>query len=325
LPQRIAWRNYYDYADPVGFKLDTARDWMRDHGWNNFFEFERKHDFGFARYFVPGKAHNDYWDDPLVFGHFIYDVLKLSPIVDGTKVESPPPSRKWARFSSYFTPYLVILLIFAGAVYLVHAAVNALTKDNEGLLTIIRHVSGLTCLLVGTTVASRIPCLTRKPSFKLLSAVLFALFAFLYLVLYAGWTWNSPLAIRPGDLLAIILAILAVCFSIWSDRHKTFLQRWPPARLFARGMRPLLIAGGLAAAILVLRQIRGHGGDNLWPLILSSAAFIYLWWLAAILFDLFFTWQRYIRLAVWQEYLRQARKDRISREKELRTRELPAK
>jgi hypothetical protein len=325
LPQRIAWRNYYDYADPVGFKLDTARDWMRDHGWNNFFEFERKHDFGFARYFVPGKAHNDYWDDPLVFGHFIYDVLKLSPIVDGTKVESPPPSRKWARFSSYFTPYLVILLIFAGAVYLVHAAVNALTKDNEGLLTIIRHVSGLTCLLVGTTVASRIPCLTRKPSFKLLSAVLFALFAFLYLVLYAGWTWNSPLAIRPGDLLAIILAILAVCFSIWSDRHKTFLRRWPPARLFARGMRPLLIAGGLAAAILVLRQIRGHGGDNLWPLILSSAAFIYLWWLAAILFDLFFTWQRYIRLAVWQEYLRQARKDRISREKELRTRELPAK
>jgi len=129
---------------------------------------------------------------------------------------------------------------------------------------------------------------------------------------------NSPQTIGKGRILAIALAIVAICFSIWSDRHKMFLQRWPPARLFARGMRPLLIAGGLAAATLVVQQIKGHGGDNLLPLILSSAAFIYLWWLAAILFDLSFIWQRYIRLAIWQEYLQLARKDRIAREKALR-------
>ena len=86
LRHRIAWRNYYDYADPVGFKLDTAREWLRDHQWNGFFEFEPKDDFGFARYFLPGKAHVDYWNDPLVFGHFIYDVLGLSPAVDGEKI-----------------------------------------------------------------------------------------------------------------------------------------------------------------------------------------------------------------------------------------------
>ena len=40
LNHRIAWRNYYDYADPVGFKLDTAREWLRDHQWTGFFEFE---------------------------------------------------------------------------------------------------------------------------------------------------------------------------------------------------------------------------------------------------------------------------------------------
>src|SRR5258707_2775573 len=26
--ERIRWRNYYDYGDPVGFKLDSARLWL---------------------------------------------------------------------------------------------------------------------------------------------------------------------------------------------------------------------------------------------------------------------------------------------------------
>jgi hypothetical protein len=33
----------------------------------------------------------------------------------------------------------------------------------------------------------------------------------------------------------------------------------------------------------------------LWPVVLSVAAFLYLWWLAAGLFDLVFIWHRYIR------------------------------
>ena len=239
-----------------------------------------------------------------MFGHFIYDVLGLKPVVDGEKIEAPPPSRTSARFSSYVTPYLLILLILSGAVYLMHSAVNGLIKHHEDLLETVRRVVGLTCLLFGTTVASRIPCLSRKLSYKLLSAVLFALFAFGYLVFYGGWSWHPPPGTHKGDILAIVLAVVAVCFSIWADRHKTLLQRWPPVRVFARGMRPLLIAGGLSAAILVVSKIRGHGGDNLLPLILSGAAFIYLWWLAAIIFDLCFTWQRYIRFAVWQRVLR---------------------
>jgi len=28
--QRIKWRNYFDYGDPVGFELDYARTWLRD-------------------------------------------------------------------------------------------------------------------------------------------------------------------------------------------------------------------------------------------------------------------------------------------------------
>src|SRR4051812_39439410 len=35
----IRWRNYYDYGDPVGFDLDTARDWMSEpkHPWKPAF------------------------------------------------------------------------------------------------------------------------------------------------------------------------------------------------------------------------------------------------------------------------------------------------
>ena len=122
-PVRIAWRNYYDYGDPVGFKLETTQSWLRDHQWHGFFEFEPEHDHGFARYFLPGKAHNDYWDDPLVFGHFINDVLNLPAKANGERVTSPPPNRKWAQFSSYVTPYILIVIIALAAVYLVHSAV----------------------------------------------------------------------------------------------------------------------------------------------------------------------------------------------------------
>jgi hypothetical protein len=33
----------------------------------------------------------------------------------------------------------------------------------------------------------------------------------------------------------------------------------------------------------------------LWPLVLSGLAFLYLWWLSALIFDLAFVWQKYIR------------------------------
>ena len=46
-----------------------------------------------------------------------------------------------------------------------------------------------------------------------------------------------------------------------------------------------------------------------WPVLLSGAVFLYLWWLAALIFDLGFVWQRYIRnslandrLMLWRNY-----------------------
>ena len=42
-----------------------------------------------------------------------------------------------------------------------------------------------------------------------------------------------------------------------------------------------------------------------WPVLLSGAFFLYLWWLAALIFDLAFVWQRYIRNSVANDRLKE--------------------
>jgi hypothetical protein len=39
--------------------------------------------------------------------------------------------------------------------------------------------------------------------------------------------------------------------------------------------------------------------------LLSGAAFLYIWWLAALIFDLAFVWQRYVRNSLALDRLKQ--------------------
>jgi hypothetical protein len=347
----IRWRNYYDYGDPIGFSLDTARDWLADHGWNTFFEFEGKdakgndkHDLGFARYYLPGKAHNDYWDDPCVFGHFICDVMGLDPVINGKSMRPPPPppnrppppppNRPVARISSVFVPFLLMAVLLFIAVYIPFTAVNAFLAipEPEPWYLVVRDVTGIGFLLAGMTFASRIRCLTRSFSYRIAAAIGFTIGGFVYVALRTGWVIDWPkfhhpdnfLATRNTVVTALSLAFCAIVFSIWADRNKAFLKRYPQIRIFGRGARPLLIAGGITAIVLVAQRIHtaqhlypasASSTKSFWPVILGGAAFIYLWWLAISLFDLTFTWHRYIRRAVWQEYLQQARPRRIAADK----------
>ena len=41
----------------------------------------------------------------------------------------------------------------------------------------------------------------------------------------------------------------------------------------------------------------------IWPVLLAGAAFLYVWWLAIVLFDLTFVWHVYIRWSVAQKYI----------------------
>jgi hypothetical protein len=130
LEDRIRWRNYNDRGDPVGFELDTARDWLEEHGWDDVFEFEPEHDYVFSRYWFPGQAHNDYWKDPIVFGHFLETVIDRG---SGWRVGYPEPDpyedapRKdnfWAKVTCGTMPYLLAAgLLFLG-VYILYKSVD---------------------------------------------------------------------------------------------------------------------------------------------------------------------------------------------------------
>jgi len=61
----------------------------------------------------------------------------------------------------------------------------------------------------------------------------------------------------------------------------------------------LLIATAIANEALTPAP---HG--PLWRVIVAILAFLYLWWLASLLFDLVFVWQRYIQNDAAHRFLR---------------------
>jgi hypothetical protein len=183
--RQIEWRNYYDNGDPIGFELEGLRRWLCDNDWNAFNfkgtedlneteenksaksvygrcrdQVKKKlappiHDLGFTRYYFPGKAHNDYWGDNQVFGHFIQTVVyqneietggadekdkympkeaKLGKKPSGSESSNPkknkpdysnPPSTKGrAWLISYCAPYLMLMALMLIGVYVLYKAVK---------------------------------------------------------------------------------------------------------------------------------------------------------------------------------------------------------
>jgi hypothetical protein len=60
---------------------------------------------------------------------------------------------------------------------------------------------------------------------------------------------------------------------------------------------------GLKAIKTVTEVLAAH--PPAWPVLLSGAAFLYIWWLAALIFDLAFVWQRYVRNSLALDRLKQ--------------------
>ena len=75
----IRWLNFADKLDPVGHELDLGRDFVREvfPGWFEEPLPANSQDFVFRRYFVPGKAHIDYWKDQEIFDHWFRAGLRL--------------------------------------------------------------------------------------------------------------------------------------------------------------------------------------------------------------------------------------------------------
>jgi hypothetical protein len=368
---RIKWRNYYDHGDPVGFELDYARRWLQKGAeWCDerkvavtAFQFDGRysdpktkkivdpgHDIGFSRYYLPGKAHNDYWTDPAVFKHFIDSVIKPSEkqLTAKSEPESSAensavrPPNKWgvwpvAYLVSYALP--LILLIFSvffvirsvtsfNAEALTTAAVQsnnpqaaqaaakapAIEKKKQDRLGMMGDAAGIACLLAGMTVVGRMPRLANPHlslKWMFIALGIFALSAWGFCRLTNDASIQAMgklpeffIRLRDPDWQSIgnetalkrcliALALMIALGAAWAGRRfvGSGCGRW------SCGSKPLIILGGLTAVIMVLRllNIEGSGGPSLWPVMLALAAFLYVWWLAILLFDLIFVWHRYVR------------------------------
>jgi hypothetical protein len=90
-----------------------------------------------------------------------------------------------------------------------------------------------------------------------------------------------------------VLLLFAIAgFLGWVDR--AYHARAPRRRWF-RFSGALIFTGAIALAVTALANGQAGMAGRFWPVMLSGAAFTYLWWLSALFFDLTFIWHRYIR------------------------------
>jgi hypothetical protein len=321
----IEWRNYYDLGDPVGFKLSKAREVFNTDPndpnasrspWH-WFNFPETHDHGFTRSLFPGKAHTDYWDDPAVFGHFMQHVVYRdapSPPKCADHTHDNPPGDRWLhKLGSWILPYLATAGLLGFAVYTLYKAVQAyLTPEGkvaeETTGQVFRNVGGITALLAGLTVTARIPRLTREWPWRILGILLFFLGAFgfwrltednerrhlgrVFIRLLGGVDGLTDTQRATWGFLGLAVLVAALATGV--------ARRYP--RL---GVKPLLYFGGAGVFTVVAEHVINAENVSyaIWPVVLAGALFLYLWWLAALFFDLVFVWHRYIQASVAQDRL----------------------
>ena len=306
LPCKIKWRNYFDFGDPIGFKLEGAVDLLKAKRCEAFQFVTDEHDFGFSRSWMPGKAHNDYWDDADVFGHFIEDV------VIGSGKAAPPANRRFASAVSKCIPYIATILLHLIAVFVLYKAITV-TSDRAFASEIVssaRAIVALGALLASVTFAARIPRLVKPHGarWEIVSAIFLLIGAGCVAMLpndvaeFLGERLPSlPFTLRLGDGAAAKTSLMTGVLLV------VIIAGWLVPRRPKLGRRTLLGCGAaLIAYIIAARLIADKNIPDLavWPVMLAGLLFLYLWWLGILLFDLTFVWHRYVREAVFVQALR---------------------
>lgn len=294
---KIAWRNYSDRGDPIGFRVDITAALLLSRGFH-VFEFDPKaHDFVFSRYWLPGKAHTEYWRDGTVFNHFIDDVVLRPPsaakpeprgTASAAKQPSVPSDRRGVGLFATVVPYVVVVALHFAAIF----SLWIVTSSEANTSAAARNITTLASLLLGVTFAARLPRLTRRRRgvWRALAIVTFGVLALPTLCLRdqlfpgASW-WLSPvdgLRIEVGRAAAVAAALGVVSIG-WCARRRPGLAR---RRMIGLG------AAVVAGAVAYLAQ---NAPVDAGRALLGGGAFLYLWWLGIQLFDLAFVWHRYIR------------------------------
>ena len=239
LPPAIRWVNYVDYSDPVGFELDTARDWLKQNGYARIFRFSPRMDYAFRRYPVPGKAHVDYWLDPEVFGHFIRTVVApdrtLPLAAKKALIKNGPPPIWWVPLVSYGVAYLLPLAVIHLGVFILCKAISGYLdpKDTGDHASFLSCVLGLSWLVAGTTVWLRLVRLTRGWFWFGLGLILYVASAAAFTLLIGNigrspeLEWIEAPALRLGwplglatleTSLLLIAIVLVIKLRFWRRR-----------------------------------------------------------------------------------------------------------
>lgn len=303
LPSPIQWRNYYDFGDPVGFKLDSTREFLKAANCAAF-DFKPDHDYGFSRYALPGKAHNDYWQDEQVFGHFIDEVVDNR---SAKKVDAPR-SKPLSQAIGSAIPYVLTFLLHVAAVYLLYKGVSSSIQEfSFSLGRAFLELLALSVFFTCATMAARVPRLTKETRSRVTVVIVsFALAAasvyFLNVIARSVGGVVLPEFLEPrfnnieprdiGIAATSVVGLLIV------------LSSWATPRKPRYGRRVLISLGGLLVSYIAVRICIDSGSDrNLWPAVVGGIGFVYFWWLAILIFDLTFIWHRYIRRSVAIDHL----------------------
>jgi hypothetical protein len=331
----IEWHNYMDHGDPIAYELRATREWMArpDVRFDRHLQL-REHSF--SRSFVPGKAHVDYWNDDHVFGHFLENVVRPPAPAAGSRFAAPPPDRLLARTTSWLLPQLSIAAVLMAAVYILYRPVAAAVAFEPTTAAVLRDVFSIGLLMLGVTATSRIPRIMDRWEWWLFSGVLLALAMAVQSQVtcpatqllvggpVADWLRLSPQWLPTGMVEPYLSCGLPVgadgtarlsgaIVAVWMVALGVALGASAAAWRYPRYGHIVLPAFGAVAAFALIAlgawelsaagTAPGLGGSELWPVLLAGVVFFYLWWLSALLFDLVFVWQRYVRGAAMRAHL----------------------
>lgn len=211
------------------------------------------HDHGFTRYYFPGAAHNDYWTDDDVFGHFIQEVVDPQDKLQRREVcdfRRPPPTRLVPRLTSYLLPYVLSHALIVIGVYLLYKAVRACVDPKlapfESIGTITWNVIGIACLLNGMTVLSRLPVLSRPLYWR---GIAFAVFATSAVVFH--WSVDQTTRRTLGSFLLNLDVIWLVAVLTGPFVMMALLALVVKRDAPGTDLKPILAAGSIAGIILI--------------------------------------------------------------------------
>ena len=302
--QPIPWKNYYDYGDPIGFDLKPTRKWLADSKWAPYFQFTDNDDIGFTRYYFPGAAHNEYWHDPGVFGHFIQKVVDPSDQQGGQVVLKPsrgarfekPRGSTLAWLVSYPMPYVLAAGLLFLACYLIYKAdrgcLDPIGARFESPGEVLLNVGALWGLIAGTSLLARIPRLGDRPAWWVLAVVLGMSLTFFYFGLsepnrigiqrFLGHTAADGAFSNSYTLGLLVGGASLILAAIILER----LDRLGALRPIAWTLGPVVLLIGLIRVVFGLRPDAHRAGLGSLPLgwlslscaILALGLWTMVWW-----------------------------------------------